>query len=126
MNKGQQSALRIYVKAALWALPFATAWVFSSVILMPAVEDLWMRSGTQSSRVSAIISVSSASLNHGKLILGGLILGIVGLEAWASWWPARRKIVIESLTFVFTLAVLVLVLAVSTAAIVVARLHTAE
>lgn len=118
-----ESALRTYVKAAVWTLPFAAAWIFSSIFLMPAVEEVWIQSGAHASKLSTIISISSTSLNHGRIILAGIILGIVCFEVWASWWPARRSIVIESLTFVFTLAVVLMILVSSTAAIAVAQIQ---
>ena len=120
MSTHPESALKTYIKATAWMLPFAAAWIFCAVFLMPRVEGIWIESGAHASLLSKIISVSSVSLNQGRAIIAVLVLTCVCFEIWAHWWPARRKMAIEIITFLFTLSVLLMILGASTAAVALA------
>jgi len=110
-------AWKTYVRAAVWMLPFTAAWVFCAIILMPAVESLWVKMGARESILKTVIEVSSASLNHGRTVMGVMVMIVVGLEVFWPAWNRWRKAAVETATYVYAIAVLLVILGVSTATV---------
>jgi hypothetical protein len=95
-----------YLKASAFILPAACAWTFSSVFLFPKFREICQKAGMA---IPPIYQVTSFLVEHGVVILAGMIAIFVLLERRSNQWPQYRRATIGIGVFLLNAAVLVLI-----------------
>jgi hypothetical protein len=110
-----------YSKAAAFLLPAVCLWAFSAVFLFPKVQQICRDAGIAVPAAFRIVmGMMGLFREHGTLLLAVLVLSIAFLEWRSGQWPRYRRTSIGLAVFVVNSAVLVLITAMFTLALMAA------
>ena len=109
-----------YLKAVAFLLPAVSLWGFSAVFLFPKLQHIWRDAGFNNPTAHRFMGASNFFTSHAVFISSTIILVLILLEWHNSGWPRYRRGFIGLAVFFLNTAVLVLLTAMFTTALLAA------
>ena len=100
-------ARKTYLAGAIFLLPALTAWLFSTIFLLPRLELIWQQTGLVHSRAGWLLDASRLLKDNFYWALIALIAVFAALEYRVRAWPRYRWWVVATTVFLLNVAALV-------------------
>jgi hypothetical protein len=99
-----ETRLRTYLKASGFLLPASLFWVVARVLLLPKLEDNWMRAGATTLEAAWVMDTVQITMRYGGIVLAAVAVTILLTELRFSIY---RGIVVGATVILINAAVLV-------------------
>ncbi len=93
-----ESAGQTYGYAIGILMPTVILFIFSNLIIMPKLGQIWRDAGISTSAAWWLFESVCFFFDHGRWIICAVVILLLLLERYASWWPRRRKLIVLALT----------------------------
>jgi type II secretory pathway component PulF len=106
-RSNDEPAWQTYLRAFLFLLPASVAWLFSYILILPTLEEIWGKAGMTNPGPKWLIDGSDFFVLYGRLVIPAVFLFFMALEFLLPTWSRYRRFVIPFVTFVLNTAVFV-------------------
>lgn len=119
---GRDAAFKTYLRAIVYLLTAAFFIFFSSLFLVPKIEQIWQKVGRRDVPLGTVITAIDFLKSNAHLLLLGLVAAAGMLEWKASWWRRHRGLFVELIVYAVVVTTLAMFAATATTALVLAPL----
>lgn len=101
-----EPAWKTYPRAVLFSLPAVGAYVFTCILLLPKLKELWFNAGFDNPGARTVTAVFVGWSQHYFIIALALATLLALLEWRSSFWRTHRRLVCDAGVFLANAAVI--------------------